>query len=48
MDAEGSELLACKQGLALAREAQSRKIVLETDSAAEERGAGPLCLRFVG
>jgi ribonuclease HI len=32
-DAEGSELLACKQGLSLAREAQARRIVLETDSA---------------
>jgi ribonuclease HI len=31
-DAEGSELLACKQGPTLAREAQARKIVLETDS----------------
>jgi hypothetical protein len=33
-DAEGSELLACKQGLTLSCEAQARKIVLETDSAA--------------
>jgi ribonuclease HI len=33
MDAEGFELLACKQGLILAQEAQARKIVVETDSA---------------
>jgi hypothetical protein len=32
-DVEGSELLACKQGLTLTREAQARKIVLEMDSA---------------
>jgi ribonuclease HI len=32
-DAEGSELLACKQGLILAREAQAWKIILEMDSA---------------
>jgi ribonuclease HI len=31
-DAEGAELMACRAGLQLAIQEQSRKVILETDS----------------
>jgi hypothetical protein len=31
-DAEGDELLACKRGLLVAREARSQRVILETDN----------------